>query len=210
MDYLKEYERWRERAQGADIRSELEAVSGDEKAIEDRFYTSLAFGTAGLRGILGAGPNRMNVYTVGQATQGLAEWALEEGGGAVAIAYDSRHKSAEFAREAAGILAANGIKAHIYDRLMPTPLLSFAVRELGCRAGIMITASHNPAQYNGYKAYGPDGCQMTELDAGRVYSLIQKTDVFDGVKRLDFEKARAGGLVSFIGEELIESYYDCV
>lgn len=140
MDYLGEYKNWLENAAEDGLKEELAAIAGDDDEIKDRFASALTFGTAGLRGVLGAGPNRMNVYTVGQVTQGLAEWVLSLGGGAVAISYDSRHKSAEFAAEAASVLAANGVKAHIFDRLMPTPLLSFAVRELGCRSGIMITA----------------------------------------------------------------------
>ncbi len=210
MDYLVEYKRWLNNASENDLKTELAAIAGDDDAIKDRFASALAFGTAGLRGVLGAGPNRMNVYTVAQVTQGLAEWVLSHGGGAVAISYDSRHKSAEFASEAASVLAANGVKAHIFDRLMPTPLLSFAVRELGCRAGIMITASHNPAKYNGYKAYGPDGCQMTEGDAGEVYSLIQKTDIFTGVKRADFAAALESGDIEYISDAPVEKYYCCV
>ncbi|MEG2083101.1 MAG: phospho-sugar mutase, partial [Oscillospiraceae bacterium] len=211
MNYRDIYNRWRECARETDLAEELLAVETDEDAIKERFCSELAFGTAGLRGIIGAGPNRMNVYTVRRATQGLADTvSARYGTGAIAIAYDSRNKSREFARECARVLAANGLTAYIYDRLMPTPMLSFAVRELRAKAGIMITASHNPAQYNGYKAYGADGCQMTSEDADAVYARIQKVDVFDGVRLMPFDDGQDKGFIKYIDRQIIERYYDCV
>ncbi len=185
-----------------DLAAELAAIDGDTDEIQDRFYRDLEFGTGGLRGVIGAGTNRMNVYTVRKATQGLADYLNEEGGGSVAISYDSRIKSDVFARETACVLAANGIKAYLYDHLMPTPALSFAVRELRCSAGVMVTASHNPAKYNGYKAYGPDGCQLTLDAANRVLSLIEKVDIFQGVKRMDFDAALSEGSIEYIRPEV--------
>ena len=162
--YQDEYERWLQASlEDVDLKTELQSIKGDEEAIKDRFAVALKFGTAGLRGTLGAGTNRMNIWVVRQATQGVADWVKTQGGTqTVAISYDSRLKGWNFAREAAGVLAANGIHVRIYDELMPVPALSFATRYYHCNAGIMVTASHNPAQYNGYKAYGPDGCQMTD------------------------------------------------
>lgn len=209
MAYLDEYERWVRKAEDPDIRAELDAIREEDLEKKARFSTALAFGTAGLRGVLGAGTSRMNIYTVRRATQGLADYVNERfGGGCVAIAYDSRNMSTRFGQEAAGVLAANGVTAYIYDRLMPTPMLSFAVRELGARAGIMITASHNPAEYNGYKAYGEDGCQMTEENADWVYRKIQMVDEFEGVKRVEFQQGLAGGCIRYIGEPVIERYYE--
>ncbi|MEA5051569.1 MAG: phospho-sugar mutase [Oscillospiraceae bacterium] len=209
MDSEQLYKRWLERADDETLQAELQAIAGDRDEILARFGAELTFGTAGLRGILGAGESRMNVYTVRRTTQGLADYVAERyGGGCVAISYDSRHMSAEFARESAAVLAANGITAYVYDRLMPTPMLSFAVRELKAQAGIMITASHNPAVYNGYKAYGPDGCQMTTEDAAAVYACIQQTDIFDGVKRCDFGEALADGRIRYISKFVIEQYYN--
>ena len=173
----------------------------------DRFYRDLEFGTGGLRGVIGAGTNRMNVYTVKKATQGLAEYILENGvEKSVAIAYDSRNKSSYFAKSAAEVLAANGIKVHIYKELMPTPMLSWAVRKLKCGAGIVVTASHNPAKYNGYKVYGSDGCQLTLEAADIVLSKINKIDIFGGVKSVDFDKAVADGGVSYIDDAVIDEY----
>ena len=162
--YKNECERWLAfDLDDPDLKPELESVKDDDEAIKDRFAVSLKFGTAGLRGVIGAGTNRMNVYVVRQATQGLANWVKTQGGTqTVAISYDSRIKSDVFAKAAAGVLAANGVKVRIYKALMPVPALSFATRYYNCNAGIMVTASHNPAKYNGYKAYGPDGCQMTD------------------------------------------------
>ena len=182
--YQEEYKRWLEAdLEDADLNPELARIEGNDEEIKDRFAVALKFGTAGLRGVLGAGTNRMNIYVVRQATQGLANWVKTQGGTqTVAISYDSRLKSDVFAKTAAGVLAANGIKVRIYDALMPVPALSFATRYYNCNAGIMVTASHNPAKYNGYKAYGPDGCQMTDDAAAIVYEEIQKTLRRDRVK----------------------------
>ena len=168
--YLDEYKRWLAAdLEDADLKPELSRIEGNDEEIKDRFAVALKFGTAGLRGVLGAGTNRMNIYVVRQATQGLANWVKTQGGSqTVAISYDSRLKSDVFAKTAAGVLAANGIKVRIYDALMPVPALSFATRYYECNAGIMVTASHNPAKYNGYKAYGPDGCQMTDDAAAKM------------------------------------------
>ena len=156
---------------------------------KERFAVALKFGTAGLRGVLGAGSNRMNIYTVRQATQGLANWVKTQGGNQlVAISYDSRINSDVFAKEAARVLAANGVKVRIYDALMPVPALSFATRYYQANAGVMITASHNPAKYNGYKAYGPDGCQVTDDAAAVIYDEIQKTDILTGAKLVSFRR----------------------
>ncbi len=208
MDYRDEYRRWM--AQGsADVGAELAAIGNDEQEIRDRFEASLEFGTAGLRGVIGMGTNRMNYYTVSWATQGLADYLNERyGGGTVAVSYDSRNMSEEFAKTAAGVLAANGIEVYIYSELMPTPMLSFAVRELSAKAGIMITASHNPAKYNGYKVYGSDGCQMTIEDSAAVLARIKKIDVLNGAKHIHFAQACDDGLVHFIGRRVIEKYYD--
>ena len=190
-----------------DLVAELAEMRGNDEAIGDAFYKDLEFGTGGLRGVIGAGTNRMNIYTVGKATQGLAEYVKSvNDSGSVAIAYDSRIKSDVFAREAASVLAANGIKVYIYRELMPTPMLSFAVRYLKCDAGIVVTASHNPAKYNGYKAYGADGCQMGLEAAEYVLSIMNKVDVFDGVCRIDFEEGIKGGIIEYIGEDVIDAY----
>ncbi len=208
----KLYQQWLENATAdPDIVRELEEIKGDSEAISDRFYKDLAFGTGGLRGVIGAGTNRMNIYTVGRATQGLAEYvnSVTENG-KVAIAYDSRIKSETFARHSAAILAANGITVYIYKELMPTPMLSFAVRHLKCDAGIVITASHNPAKYNGYKAYGPDGSQLN-LDASEyVLSIMNKVDIFTEVKSIGFEEGIANGLINYIGDDVINAYLDSV
>ena len=195
----------------ADLQAELERIQGDESAIRDRFYRDLEFGTGGLRGVLGAGTNRMNVYTVRRATQGLANYVKNSfAEPSVAISYDSRNKSDVFARAAASVLAANGIKVHIYCELMPTPALSFAVRALKCSAGIMVTASHNPAKYNGYKAYGEDGCQITLEVAETVLNEINSLDMFKDVKYCDFDKAVDDGMISYIEQSVIEDYYQNV
>ena len=206
------YALWKEKAVGdPDLASELSSINGKDDEILDRFYKNLEFGTAGLRGVIGAGTNRMNIYTVGQATQGLASFLLEEyENPSVAIAYDSRIKSDTFARYAAGVLAANGIKVYFYPELVPTPMLSFAVRRLGCKSGIIITASHNPAKYNGYKCYDPEGYQMTDAAADKTYSYIQKTDMFAGVKTLDFEEGVSSGLIEYIGQDIIVEFYENV
>lgn len=192
----------------ADLTAELESVKGNEEEINDRFYRDLEFGTGGLRGVIGAGTNRMNIYTVRKATQGVADYINQNyPGGSIAISYDSRIKSDVFAKEVARVCAANGVKAYIYPELMPTPALSFAVRELKCAMGVMITASHNPAKYNGYKAYGPDGCQITNETADAVLANILSVNEFDGVKTVSFEEGLASGMISYIGAEVVESYF---
>jgi phosphoglucomutase len=203
------YARWKERATlDPDLAAELAQIEGDEDAILDRFYKNLEFGTAGLRGVIGAGTNRMNVYTVGQATQGLASYLNETyDAPSVAIAYDSRIKSDTFSRFAAGVLAANGIRVYIYPELVPTPMLSFAVRHFGCKGGIILTASHNPAKYNGYKCYDPEGYQMTDAAAARTYEFIQQTDMFDDIKTMPFEEGLAKGLIEYIGDDVVEAFY---
>ncbi|MBQ7770783.1 MAG: phospho-sugar mutase, partial [Clostridia bacterium] len=183
MNVFTVYQQWLEKTKdNAPIYDELIAIKGDEKAIEDRFYKGLAFGTGGLRGVLGAGTNRMNVYSVGKATLGLADYLLKNADGksvGVAIAYDSRNMSAEFAYLAAQILSAKGIKAYLFAELTPTPVLSFAVRYLGADAGIVITASHNPKEYNGYKVYNELGCQITDGAAKEITACIEKHGYFD-------------------------------
>ena len=194
-----------------DLQNELKSITSDEQAIRERFYRDLEFGTGGLRGVLGAGTNRMNIYTVRRATQGLANYVKASfADPSVAISYDSRIKSDVFAKAAASVLAANGVKVHIYSELMPTPALSFAVRALKCSAGIMVTASHNPAKYNGYKAYGDDGCQITLEVAETVLAEINALDLFKDVKHCDFEEAVASGMISYISQEVIEDYYQNV
>lgn len=203
------YAEWMEKAvQDPDLKTELISIDGKAEEISDRFYRDLEFGTGGLRGVIGAGTNRMNIYTVGKATQGLANYLKNTGKAdlSVAIAYDSRIKSDVFARHAASIFAANGIKANIYPELMPTPMLSFAVRALGCDAGIILTASHNPAKYNGYKVYGSDGCQVTLNAAEQILGEIEKLDIFSDVKTVDFDKAVSDGSISYIGQEVIDDY----
>lgn len=206
------YKLWCEKAVGdSDLISELNSMKGNEEAISDAFYKDLEFGTGGLRGVIGAGTNRMNVYTVGKASQGLAAYVNSvTKNGKIAIAYDSRIKSDLFAKTAASIFAANGIKVYIYKELMPTPMLSFAVRRLKCDAGVVVTASHNPAKYNGYKAYGPDGCQLGLEAADYVLSIMNKVDIFDDVKTTDFEKAVNEGKIEYIGDDIINEYLDCV
>lgn len=206
------YGLWCEKAVAdSDLIPELQAIAGDEDAILDRFYKNLEFGTAGLRGVIGAGTNRMNVYTVNQATQGLADYLNESfENPSVAIAFDSRIKSDVFAKEAACVLAANGIKVYIYPELVPTPMLSFAVRRLGCSSGIIITASHNPSKYNGYKCYDPNGYQMTDEAAAKTYDYIQKIDMFSGVKTMDFEDALAEDMIDYIEDWLMDEFYENV
>ena len=210
--YLEAYKRWMEAdLEDAALKTELESIEGNDEEIKDRFAVSLAFGTAGLRGVLGAGTNRMNIYVVRQATQGLANWVKTQGGNQlVAISYDSRINSDVFAKTAAQVLAANGIKVRIYDALMPVPALSFATRYYEANAGIMVTASHNPAKYNGYKAYGPDGCQMTDEAADIVYAEIQKTDILEGAKMMSFEDGMAAGLIEYVGDDCKEALYDAI
>ncbi len=203
------YELWCENAvDDADLTEELRAIRGDENAIRERFYHDLEFGTGGLRGVIGAGTAYMNIYTVRRATQGLADYINESfENPSAAISYDSRIKSETFAKAAASVLAANGIHVHIYPELMPTPMLSFAVRRLGCSGGIMITASHNPAKYNGYKAYGADGCQMTIDAANAVIEKINALDIFRDVKSTDFEQAVRDGKIDYIGDDVREDYF---
>lgn len=206
------YKLWCKNASAdSDLIPELQSIEGDEEAILDRFYKNLEFGTAGLRGVIGAGTNRMNVYTVNQATQGLADYLNENfENPSVAIAYDSRIKSDVFAKGAASVLAANGIKVYIYPELVPTPMLSFAVRRLGCSSGIIITASHNPSKYNGYKCYDPNGYQMTDEAAAKTYDYIQKIDMFSGVKTMDFDDALAEDKIDFIEDWLLDEFYENV
>lgn len=206
------YKLWCEKAvKDPDLISELKAIENDSDAISDAFYKDLEFGTGGLRGVIGAGTNRMNVYTVGKASQGLAAYVNSvTDNGKIAIAYDSRIKSDLFAKTAACVFAANGIKVYIYKELMPTPMLSFAVRHLKCDAGVVVTASHNPAKYNGYKAYGPDGCQLGLEAADYVLSIMNKVDIFDGVKDTDFETAVEKGQIEYIGDDVINDYLSCV
>ena len=210
--YLDDYKRWAAaKLEDPALTAELGSIAGNEEEIKDRFAVALKFGTAGLRGVLGAGSNRMNIYVVRQATQGLANWVKTQGGSQlVAISYDSRINSDVFAKTAACVLAANGIKVRIYDALMPVPALSFATRFYGANAGIMVTASHNPAKYNGYKAYGPDGCQMTDDAAAIVYAEIQKTDILEGAKLVSFEEGLASGMISYVGEDCKEALYDAI
>jgi len=207
MDYKQKYTMWLDNVDDDILKSELQKMV-DDAELRDRFGWELEFGTAGLRGTLGAGTSRMNIYTVRRATQGLAEYICEKhGDGSVAISYDSRNMSLEFARTSAQVLAANGIRVYLYDRIMPVPLLSFAVRELKTAAGIMITASHNPAEYNGYKVYGDDGCQMTPEDVEHVYNKIGNINAFSDVKIIDFEEGLKSGLISYIDDSVVERYY---
>ena len=210
--YMEDYKRWLEAdLEDPALKEELASIQGKEDEIKDRFAVALKFGTAGLRGVLGAGMNRMNIYVVRQATQGLANWVKTQGGNQlVAISYDSRINSDVFARTAACVLAANGIKVRIYDALMPVPALSFATRYYQANAGIMVTASHNPAKYNGYKAYGPDGCQMTDEAADIVYAEIQKTDILTGAKMMTFEEGQAAGLIEYVGDDCKEALYAAI
>ena len=210
--YMEDYQRWCSAPlEDPALTRELKEIAGQEDQIKERFAVALKFGTAGLRGILGAGSNRMNIYVVRQATQGLANWVKTQGGSQlVAISYDSRINSDVFAKEAACVLAANGIKVRIYDALMPVPALSFATRYYHANAGIMITASHNPAKYNGYKAYGPDGCQMTDDAAAVVYAQIQKTDILTGAAWMPFEEGKAKGLIAYVDEDCKEALYDAI
>ena len=208
----KEYGRWCAASiEDSALKEELENIKGNAQEINDRFYRELEFGTAGLRGIMGAGSNRMNIYTVRGASQALAQYLLESGvEKKIAIAYDSRNNSELFAKETARVFAANGIKVFIFDELAPTPILSYAVRELGCGSGVVITASHNPAAYNGYKAYGADGSQITPEVGKRVCDIMMGIDVFSEVKIADFESALEDGRIEYISEELKEKYLEAV
>lgn len=211
MNYMENYKYWLESDYvDQQTKEELKEIADNPKEIEERFYTNLSFGTGGLRGIIGAGTNRMNQYVVRKATQGLATYIARQGEQAkkrgVAIAYDSRYRSPEFAMEAAKVLAANGVKAYVFDELRPTPELSFAVRELGAIAGIVITASHNPAKYNGYKVYWEDGGQLPPESADAVLEVINSIDIFTDVKVMTEQEAKAKGLIQIIGEEIDEKF----
>jgi len=208
MQTEEKWRRWLERAD-ASLQDELRGMDAAQK--EDAFYRSLAFGTGGLRGVIGPGDNRMNVHTVGRASQGLSDYIAHHfppAGRRVAVSYDSRILSDEFAHVAAGVFAANGIQAFIFPQLMPTPCLSFAVRSLSCAAGVMVTASHNPAKYNGYKVYGPDGCQITTRAAEEILSEIEKLDIFDGVRRMDFEAGLEKGMIAYIPDTVYTDYVE--
>ncbi len=207
--YTKEYQRWLENVTEDYLLDELNAINGNDDEIKERFLLNLEFGTAGLRGVLGAGTSKMNVYTVGKATQGLANFLKgEKENPVVAISYDSRNRSEEFARVTAQILAANGVKAFLYPHLAPVPMLSFATRAVKADAGVMVTASHNPAKYNGYKVYGPDGCQMTSESADKVLAEINKLDIFADIKKADFDAALEAGNIEYVSDEVKQAYYD--
>ncbi|MEG1953122.1 MAG: phospho-sugar mutase [Hydrogenoanaerobacterium sp.] len=210
MDEQKLYEKWLEKAvDDKDLQTELASISGKKDDIFDRFYRELDFGTAGLRGVIGAGTNRMNIYTIRRATQGLAMMLCERyKKPSVAIAYDSRIKSDLFAKEAARVLAGNGVSVHIYPELMPVPALSFATRSLKCEAGIMVTASHNPAKYNGYKVYGADGCQLGTDESARVLEFANTVNPFTDVKLADYDEAVKLGLIKLIPEAVVQSLLD--
>ncbi|MBE6864158.1 MAG: phospho-sugar mutase [Ruminococcus flavefaciens] len=212
MSEMELYDLWCSNVAGEpDLLSELTSIKEDKEAINDRFYRDLEFGTGGLRGVIGAGTNRMNVFTVRRATQGFADYLNQEyKNPSVAISFDSRIKSDVFSKAAAEVLAANGIKVHIYTELMPTPCLSFAVRQLKCQGGIMITASHNPAKYNGYKVYGEDGCQITLRVAEIIIEKINSLDMFSDVKTSSFDEELAKGNISYIGNDVIEAFYQNV
>ncbi len=209
MTEMELYKLWCENAkEDPDLQTELADIKNDIDGINDRFYRDLEFGTGGLRGVIGAGTNRMNIYTVRRATQGFADYLNQEyDNPSVAVSYDSRIKSDVFSKAAAEVLAANGIKVYIYSELLPTPCLSFAVRALKCQGGIMVTASHNPAKYNGYKVYGDDGCQITLRGAEIILEKINSLDMFTGVKHSSFDEELAKGNISYIGDEVMEDFY---
>ena len=211
MDIQSRFALWKEKAiDDPDLTAELSALT-EEKEIFERFYRDLEFGTGGLRGVIGAGTNRMNIYVIRRATQGLCNYLKSTDlPQSIAIGYDSRIKSDLFAREAARVIAANGLTAFIYPRLEPTPALSWAVRYLGCGAGVCVTASHNPAKYNGYKVYGSDGCQITLDVADRVWKEISALDMFRDVKLVTEEEGRAAGKIVTIGEDCLEAFLDAV
>jgi phosphoglucomutase len=209
MNELELYNLWVQKAtEDSDIVKELETIKGDNDAITERFYKNLEFGTGGLRGVIGAGTSRLNIYTIRKATQGLADYVNEKfENPSVAVSYDSRIKSDVFAKAACEVLAANGIKAYLYSELMPTPMLSFAVRALKCSAGIMVTASHNPSKYNGYKAYGEDGCQLNLENSEIVINKVNQVDIFEGVKHISFDEGINNGSIEYISNDVIEDYY---
>ena len=209
MNGRQEYQRWLERVTDAELLEGLKRM--EESAIEDAFYRDLAFGTGGLRGVIGAGSNRMNVYTVAKASQGLADYLAKRfSTPSAVIGYDSRLKSDVFARVTAGVLAANGVQVHFWPQLTPVPTVSFATRYLRASAGVMITASHNPAKYNGYKVYGADGCQVTVEAAAEILSEIEKLDLFDGVKRADFDACLHDGRIRLISDEVLAAFLEAV
>lgn len=212
QNITKQFERWLEKATGdQDVVNELLGMRNEEAKIEDAFYRDLAFGTGGLRGVIGAGTNRMNVHTVAKASQGLANYVIKnfaESNRKIAVSFDSRIKADLFAKVASGVFAANGIEVHIYTELMPTPNLSYAVRALNCSAGIMVTASHNPAKYNGYKVYGADGCQITTEAAALILDEITKVDIFDDVKQISFEQGMQDGLIHYISEQVYTDFVE--
>lgn len=212
MNVNELYKLWRENAvDDEDLQRELKDMENNGDLISDCFYKNLEFGTGGLRGVIGAGTNRMNIYTVRRSTQGFADYINETfSSPSVAISYDSRIKSDVFAKAAAGVFAANGIKVYIYSELMPTPMLSFAVRELKCSAGVMVTASHNPSKYNGYKAYGSDGCQLSLDDSEKVIKKVNALDIFNDVKAMDFDKAVSDGMIEYIKNDVIDAFYENV
>lgn len=208
----KRYTQWlAQQGLEPELRQELDAMHSDAEKVTDAFYRDLEFGTAGLRGVLGAGTNRMNIYVIRRATQAVAQYLNEtELPKTVAIGHDSRIKSDVFAREAAAVFAANGITAYLYPRLEPVPALSFAVRHLHCGLGVCVTASHNPAEYNGYKVYGSDGCQMTPEAAKRVVALLEHMDYFTSAKTTDFDAALASGSIRYIPDEVLDAFVDAV
>ena len=209
MNYRDIYELWCEKVTDTELAAELAAMAGDEKAIEDAFYTELSFGTAGLRGIIGAGTNRMNIYTVAKATQGLADYLNKKyDAPTVAIAYDSRIKSDLFSQVASGVLAANGVGVHLWPQLMPVPALSYAVRALGVSAGIVVTASHNPSAYNGYKVYGDDGCQITTQASEEILAEITKLDMFEDINTCPFHEAVEDGKIKYISDDVYTDFIE--
>ena len=205
MDYKQEYLRWVNRVQIEDLQSELKNMT--EAEIEDAFYRDLAFGTGGLRGTIGVGTNRMNEYVVAKASQGLSDYLRDSlDSVSVVVGYDSRIKSDVFAKTAAGVFAANGIKVYIWAELLPVPTVSYAIRKLGASAGVMITASHNPSKYNGYKVYGADGCQITTNAADAILSKINQVDIFDDIKTIVFDEGVKDGLISYIADDVLTDY----
>ncbi|MBQ2751261.1 MAG: phospho-sugar mutase [Oscillospiraceae bacterium] len=212
MNVNESYARWADaELEDTDLSAEIAAINGSENEIYERFYTDLVFGTGGLRGILGAGTNRMNIYVVRRATQGICDW-LKAGNRklSAAVSYDSRIKSDLFAKETAAVFAANGIKVYLYKSLAPTPLLSWAIRYYGCGTGVMITASHNPSEYNGYKAYDENGCQLTDGDSADILARVNSLDIFSGAAKTDFDKAVADGMIEYVSEEALEQYYKSI
>ena len=212
IDILNNYERWIKFInKDEDVKQELKELADSSDKLYDAFYKNLSFGTGGLRGIIGAGTNRMNIYTVGKASQGLSNYInknFQKEKRKIAVSYDSREKSELFAKTACCIFAANGIKAEIYKELMPTPCLSYAVRKLGCAAGIMITASHNPAEYNGYKVYGADGCQITTDAAEKILVEIEQLDIFEDIQEIDFQEGILQGKICYIENHVYDSYIE--